>query len=113
MGSIDLSNYTKGKKIGKGGFGNVYKTFAKDCGDEYAAKISIYEIDQCLEEMIIDLTREVDIISQLHHPTILNFIGYCPNDFKNKPKPVITELAPNGLLDYVLEKERNNCGIHD
>lgn len=64
--------------------------------------------------MIVNLSREVDIISSLCHPCICQFIGYSPNNFKNVSKPVIiTEFVPNGLLDNFIEMERNGIGHQD
>ena len=99
MGSIALDNFEKLEKIGSGSFGVVYKVLNKDNQQLYAAKISKYEMDQCSDDKIINLTREIGIISQLEHPSILQFIGFNPKNFKNKSKPVIiTEFASNGTI---------------
>ena len=114
MGSLDLQKYERQQKIGEGGFGVVYQLREKDEGTLYAAKISKLEIDQSRNDTIIDLSREINIISQLNHPTILSYIGFSPINFKNKQKPVIvTEYASNGSLDKILEKERKGFGIHE
>ena len=58
-------------------------------------------------ETIQSLSREVNIISQLNHPSIVKFIGYSPVNFKNKPKPVIiTEFLSNGSLGDILDLEK-------
>ncbi|KAK8860760.1 hypothetical protein M9Y10_012426 [Tritrichomonas musculus] len=114
LGSSDLTKYSKLKKIGNGSFGNVYKIIDKQSNVMYAAKVSKYEIDQCSNDIILNLSREIDIISGLNFPSILKFIGFCPNDFKGKPKPVIiTEYALNCSLDYILDMERKGIGNHD
>ena len=84
-----LKNFVKGNKIGEGGFGVVYKSIDIKTGEEYAAKISIYEMDQCPDDTIRNLSREIDIIAKLNHPSIIKFIGFSPFNFKNKQKPVI------------------------
>lgn len=74
----------------------------------YAVKISIYEIDQCSNDTIVNLSREIEIISKLNHQSVLQFIRFSPINFKNKPKPVIiTEYAFNYSLDKIIEDERN------
>ena len=114
VGTLNIDDFEKKTKIGSGGFGSVYKCLEKKYDKIYAAKISIYEIDQCTEDIIVNLSREIDIISCLNHPSIFKYIGYSPNDFKNRPKPVIiTEFAPNGSLDKIIEMERNGFGNPD
>ncbi|KAK8889286.1 hypothetical protein M9Y10_034032 [Tritrichomonas musculus] len=114
IGASDLSKYSKQKKLGNGSFGNVYKILDKQNDIVYAAKISIYEMDQCSEDTIMNLSREIDIISSIKYPSILQFIGFCPKNFKGKPKPVIiTELATNGSLEDILENERKGFANHD
>lgn len=46
MGTVDLDKFEKVSKIGSGSFGNVYKVLDKGTENFYAAKVSIYEIDQ-------------------------------------------------------------------
>lgn len=113
MGSTDLNSFEKLSKIGSGSFGVVYKIQNNETKKVYAAKISIYEMDQCQEDTIKNLIREIDIISQLNHSSILQFIGFNPKNFKNKPKPVIiTEYASNGSLDTIIELERKKLWKH-
>ncbi|KAK8854434.1 hypothetical protein M9Y10_016996 [Tritrichomonas musculus] len=46
-----------------------------------------------------NLKREVSALAQLHHPSIIKFIGYSPVDFSNLPCPIIvTELCCNRSL---------------
>ena len=111
MGSVDLANFEKVSKIGSGSFGNVYKVLDKETEKLFAAKVSIYEIDQCCNDTIINISREIDIISRLNHTSILQFIGFNPPNFKNKPKPIIiTELASNCSLDKIIENQQLGFG---
>lgn len=104
---IDLARFEKKKKIGKGSFGKVYKVEEKSTKQIYAAKIAIKKVDKNSPKEMLDLSREVNIISKLEHPSILKFIGYSPVDFNNKSKPVIiTELSTNGSLEQILDLER-------
>ena len=65
-------------------------------------------MDQCSEDTIMNLLREIDIISMMNHISVLKLIGYSSNNFKGIPKPVIiTEYSSNGSLDEIIELERN------
>lgn len=104
---IDLSKFEKKERIGKGGFGKVYIIQKKSSKKFYAAKISIQKLENPSAKEMRDISREVNIMSKLQHPSILKFIGYSPIDFKNNSKPVIiTEFSQNGSLEDVLELER-------
>lgn len=99
MGSLSLNLFQKQSKIGQGGFGTVYKVSKKETGEIFAVKVSIYEMDVNQEDTVINLSREVDIMSKLNHPAILKFIGYNPCNFSSKPKPcIITELANKRII---------------
>lgn len=102
-----LSDFELQNKIGYGGFGKVYKTLLKKTGKIYAAKISKERIEDPENEEILNISREVNIISKLNHPSVLKFIFYSPINFKKKPKPVIiTEFATNSSLSDLIEKEK-------
>lgn len=114
MGTIDFNKFSKESKLGSGSFGVVYKVTNKETNELGAAKVSIYEMDRCTEDIILNLSREIYIISSLNHPSILRFIGYSPVNFKNKPKPVIiTEYAPNNSLEQIIELERKGISNYD
>lgn len=104
-----LSNFLLQNKIGMGSFGKVFKVKEKKTDKIFAVKISIHSINEITNDAIKDLITEVNIISKLHHPCILKYIGYSPIDFKNKPKPVIiTEFASNGSLQDLIDMERSS-----
>lgn len=92
----------------------MYKIIDKQNNTVYAAKVSKYGIDECPDDTILNLSREINIISALTYQPILKFFGFCPINFKGKPKPVIiTEYAINGSLDDILELERRGIVKHD
>ena len=106
---LELNKYKKDAKIGQGSFGRVFKVIEVSTGEVFAAKISILEVDEDQKALILNLMREVNIISQLNHPSILKFIGYSPIDFENMSKPVIvTEYSPNGSLESIIDLERRS-----
>ena len=105
---MSLDDFVIQNKVGYGSFGKVYKIRAKKSREIYAAKISHNEIVESSPEMKLDISREVSILSQLNHPSVLKFIYFSPTNFKKKPKPVIiTEYASNGTLeDFINEKKQ-------
>ena len=103
--SFDLNDYILQNKIGSGSYGKVYKVKEKKTGLIYAAKIAIEELDENYISDIKTLSREINIISKLNHPSVLRFIGFSPFNFKKKKRPVIiTEFASNGSLDHFLSE---------
>lgn len=106
-GFLDLKNFEKDSIINKSDLYKIYKIREKSTNCFYSAKISLIQIDQLSRDKIIQLSREVNIISQVNHPSLLKFIGYSPIDFKNHLKPVIVaELPLNKSLKDILEIER-------
>ncbi|KAK8837122.1 hypothetical protein M9Y10_037177 [Tritrichomonas musculus] len=110
---LDLSKYSKQKKIGEGLFGLVFKVKNNETNEINAAKVSIKQIHQN-ERNKINIYREALIISKLNHPCILKFIGYSPTDFVNQNKPVIiTEYNSNGTLRQLLDLEQKGVQINE
>ena len=54
-------------------------------------------------------------MAKLNHPSVLNFVGFSPIDFKKRPRPVIiTEYASNGTLeDLILKKNPQLDNYYD
>lgn len=109
---LDLDKFKLGNLIKKHDYSKIYQVISKETNEIYSGKISTMRIDQFSRDELISLSREVNIISQLHHPSFLKFIGYSPVDFKKKHHPIIvTELAANGSLKYILDKIREKVII--
>lgn len=95
-----LDQFEKIEKIGMGSFGKVFKVCDKQTGTFYAAKISYRLINDEDDSTLLNLTREVTIISKLNHPSVLRFIFFDKYNFKHEERPVIiTEYAHNGSLE--------------
>lgn len=109
---LDLSKFSKQSFINEGSFGKVYKVIEKETGKVFAAKISQNNVDDDQKSLLINLKREIGIMSQLNHPSILKFIGYSPIDFDNEPKPVIiSEYSPNGSLANLIALESQSRSL--
>lgn len=100
---IDLKRYEKLSFIGEGQFGKVFLVKEKSTQNIFAAKINKISIGDCDYIHINNISKEISILSQLDNPSILKFIGYSQNNFKNKPKPtIITEFSKNQSLDEII-----------
>lgn len=109
MNTLNLKKYTLLNKIGSGTFGEVYKIQDKKTSKIYAAKISTQSFEELPESFIRNFEREVSIISKVHHPSIIKFIGSTMKNFQNEDKPIIvTDYLPNESLESVLQLSQNS-----
>ena len=105
--SFSLSQLTQISFIGNGSFGEVLKVQDKTNGEFYAAKISLRYMAEGSDPAYRDLSREINILSRINHPSILKFIGFSPYNFHDEQKPVIvTEFLSNGSLYDIIELEK-------
>ena len=111
-GFLNLKNFEKVSIISKSDLFKVYKIREKKTNEIYSAQISLIQLDKLARDDAIQLSKEVNIISQINHPSFLKFIGYSPVNFKNQRYPVIaTEFASNRSLKDILEMERKGITI--
>ena len=100
---LDLNNFRKLAILGKGEFGFVIKIEEKDTHKIFTAKIpnNIF-----IEKSYI--FQEIKIM-QMNHPSINKFIGFCPFDFENEPRPVIiNEFYQNRSLRQILDLKKSS-----
>lgn len=67
IGSFDIHNFEIVKMLGYGAFGKVYQILDKTTSKVYAAKMSKWRIDDCSNDLVINLSREINIFSSLNH----------------------------------------------
>lgn len=104
---IDLSNYNLLENIGKGASAEVFTIEDKRTKTIYAAKILRKAIKENDESEKLYLNRELNIMLKIHHPNIVNLVGFSPYNFNNEDRPVfITELVSNGSLQDVINLQR-------
>ncbi|XP_061345236.1 cysteine-rich receptor-like protein kinase 10, partial [Gastrolobium bilobum] len=81
-------------KIGKGGFGEVYKGVLLD-GREIAVK----KLSQSSRQGVVEFKNEVLLIAKLQHRNLVTLLGFC---LEEQEKMLIYEFVPNKSLDYFL-----------
>ncbi|XP_057428434.1 cysteine-rich receptor-like protein kinase 44 isoform X1 [Lotus japonicus] len=86
--------FSSENKIGKGGFGEVYKGILLD-GREIAVK----RLSQKSGQGVIEFMNEIKLIAKLQHRNLVILLGFC---LEEKEKILIYEFVPNNSLDYFL-----------
>ncbi|XP_072021685.1 uncharacterized protein [Amphiura filiformis] len=94
---LDASNIDFHECIGEGGFGSVSRVSFKKPYKGYteaASKTVLYALAK----------KEVEVMSKLHHPHIVNLLGICEIP---SAKLILMEYAPNGSLhDYLKDPSK-------
>ncbi|XP_038989100.1 L-type lectin-domain containing receptor kinase IX.1-like [Phoenix dactylifera] len=91
-------NFMEERKLGGGGFGEVYRGVLHDSQLEVAIKRISRGSKQGTKEYI----SEVTIISRLRHRNLVQLIGYC---HERGDLLLVYEYMPNKSLDYHLYKK--------
>ncbi|RWR90529.1 Protein kinase domain-containing protein [Cinnamomum micranthum f. kanehirae] len=88
-------NFSSKNKLGRGGFGTVYKGFLKEVKEEVAVKRVSKDSSQGEQEFIAEVTT----ISQLRHKNLVKLIGWC---CERRDLILVYEFLPRGSLDKLL-----------
>ncbi|MED6160548.1 hypothetical protein PIB30_052373 [Stylosanthes scabra] len=88
------NNFSEGNKIGRGGFGEVYKGILQD-GQEVAAKRLLGNSWQGAEEF----KNEVLVMVKLQHKNLVKLLGFC---LEGQERILVYEYVANKSLDYIL-----------
>ncbi|KAF6159049.1 hypothetical protein GIB67_032666 [Kingdonia uniflora] len=91
---IATDNFSVDNKLGRGGFGSVYKGKFPD-GQEIAVKRLSKRSEQGSEEFM----NEVVVISKLQHRNLVRLVGCC---IEGEEKMLVYEYLPNKGLDSFL-----------
>ncbi|CAA7400350.1 unnamed protein product [Spirodela intermedia] len=88
---VDItSNFSLGNLIGKGGGSRVYRGFLPD-GGELAVKLL-----QRSEHVLKDFVSEVEILTALHHRSVIALLGFC---FEDENYALVYDYLPRGSLE--------------
>ncbi|EEC82218.1 hypothetical protein OsI_26364 [Oryza sativa Indica Group] len=90
---VATDNFHESKKIGEGGFGEVYMGILS--GQEVAVKRMTKGSNQGLEE----LKNELVLVAKLHHRNLVRLVGFC---LEEGERLLVYEYMPNKSLDTFL-----------
>ena len=100
---FDIDDYEITRCIKRGGFGIVNLVKNKTNGQEYASKTNLIQT-QAQNKLFI--SREVRILIQIQHPTIIQFRGFSYIDFnKNKNITILMDYMKKGSLADLIDQE--------
>jgi tRNA A-37 threonylcarbamoyl transferase component Bud32 len=109
INKISFNSLGLGKKIGQGGFSEIYES--KWLGIPVAVKV-IFD-PKITEALLEEFNNEIEKLFILRHPYIIQLYGITDKETSQK-LAVITELAPKGsLFDYLHKnpKTKNNLSL--
>ncbi|KAI4352406.1 hypothetical protein L6164_006662 [Bauhinia variegata] len=94
------NNFNDSRKIGRGGFGYVYK--ACICIQGIAKEIAIKRFSRDSIQAFSEFQNEIELLCQLRHPNLVSLIGFC---FEKDEKIIVYEYMANGSLhDHLVNK---------
>ncbi|XP_027364910.1 cysteine-rich receptor-like protein kinase 10 [Abrus precatorius] len=94
------NNFLRENKIGKGGFGEVYKGILYD-----GRHVAVKRLSTSSKQGSVEFKNEILLIAKLQHKNLVTFIGFC---LEEQEKILVYEYMPNGSLDYLLFGTRQN-----
>ncbi|XP_056686873.1 cysteine-rich receptor-like protein kinase 44 isoform X2 [Spinacia oleracea] len=87
-------NFSEDNKLGRGGFGEVYKG-RLESGEEIAVK----RLSKYSQQGILEFKNEVILVAKLQHRNLVKLLGFC---ISGTEKILIYEFLPNSSLDRFL-----------
>ncbi|KAG8365073.1 hypothetical protein BUALT_Bualt18G0066200 [Buddleja alternifolia] len=90
--SLVTQNFNPETLIGEGGFGRVYKAHLKSKNIDVAVK----QLDRNGFQGNREFLVEVLVLSLLHHPNLVNLVGYCA---EGEQRILVYEYMANGSLE--------------
>ncbi|KAK8887766.1 hypothetical protein M9Y10_038822 [Tritrichomonas musculus] len=102
----NLKDFQKIGKLGSGSYGTVYKIRNTKTEEILAAKVIRYH-----DGYDITVKREIDILIQIQHPTIIELRGYSNKDFgENIQKTIVMNYMSKGsLLNLIDDEDKGFC----
>lgn len=101
---LNIKNYKISKRIGTNGFYRFFKLTNKASNDEFVAKIFV-STDRNISsnnKLLQSFKNDIEISSQLSHPSIAKFVGYSPTNFKrNQPMIILSGCSKCLFYDFL------------
>jgi serine/threonine protein kinase len=97
------SPWVRGKKLGKGTFGDVYEACLSLIGGKMAVKTVRWPMNE--PDRLQQLASEIEILSRVQHPNIVQYF-YCESGSAVGEINIFMELCPGGSLQDKLDQ----CG---
>jgi serine/threonine protein kinase len=98
---VDLSDYTRVRRIGDGATSFVYEYRHNLTGISVAVKKISFDKDGMNMQLLF--FREITIALGIQHPTVLGFIGYSLPSPQKQSFYIVTEFLPNGTVETLEE----------
>ena len=98
---IPNKEISRGKKIGEGGFGEVYKGTWNNY--EVAIKVLVLKDQMKKKDLVGDFIDEARAMAKLNNPAVIRLFGICTDPGKYA---MVMELMPRGNLDGLLSDRK-------
>ncbi|XP_064629892.1 mitogen-activated protein kinase kinase kinase A-like [Lineus longissimus] len=99
--NIDIEKYEKVKDLGKGQFGEVLLYQLKQGVDNGISHMAVKQAVCPDATITASICREVDILCQLTHPNIVQYLGHHVNGSFIQ---IMLQYMSGGSVDYLLDK---------
>ncbi|KAK4781005.1 hypothetical protein SAY87_017111 [Trapa incisa] len=97
-----LLKWKRGKLLGHGTFGNVYVGFNSETGQMSAIKeVRVASDDRSFKESLKQLNQEINLLSQLSHPNIVQYYG---SEMDEENLYVFLEYMSGGSIHRLLQE---------
>ncbi|KFK30807.1 hypothetical protein AALP_AA6G028400 [Arabis alpina] len=87
-------NFSENNKIGRGGFGEVYKGTFSD-----GAEVAVKRLSKTSGQGDTEFKNEVVVVAKLQHRNLVRLLGFC---LEGEERILVYEYVPNKSLDYFL-----------
>ncbi|KAL6346054.1 hypothetical protein AAG906_025334 [Vitis piasezkii] len=100
--TCNMSKWKKGRLLGRGTFGHVYVGFNSENGQMCAIKeVKVVSDDHTSKECLKQLNQEINLLSQLSHPNIVQYYG---SEMGEEALSVYLEYVSGGSIHKLLQE---------